>query len=36
MIRYNIKITIKKISKSEIKIGIEAPNDVVICREEVV
>ncbi|MHC4270181.1 MAG: carbon storage regulator [Planctomycetota bacterium] len=23
-------------SKSEIKIGIEAPNDVVICREEVV
>ena len=32
----NIRITIEKISKSEIKIGIEAAKDVVICREEVV
>ena len=30
----NIRITIEKISKSEIKIGIEAPNDVIINREE--
>lgn len=32
----NIKITVEKISKSEIKIGIETPRDVVVCREEVV
>ncbi len=32
----NIKITVEKISKSEIKISIEAPKDVVVCREEVV
>jgi carbon storage regulator len=31
----NIKITIEKISKSQIKIGIEAPKEVVVCREEV-
>ncbi len=31
----NIKITVEKISKSQIKIGIEAPKDVVIAREEV-
>ncbi len=28
----NIKITIEKISKRQIKIGIEAPKDVVIAR----
>jgi carbon storage regulator len=32
----NIKITVEKIGKSQIKIGIEAPKDVVICMEEVV
>ncbi len=32
----NIKVTIEKISKGQIKIGIEAPKDVVIAREEVV
>ncbi len=32
----NIKITVEKISKGQIKIGIEAPKDVVVCREEVV
>ncbi len=32
----NIKITVEKISKGQIKIGIEAPTDVVIAREEVV
>jgi carbon storage regulator len=32
----NIKITIEKISKSKIKIDIQAPKDVVVCREEVV
>ncbi len=32
----NIKITIEKISKGQIKIGIEAPKEVVMCREEVV
>ncbi len=32
----NIKITVEKISKSQIKIGIEAPKDVVVAREEVV
>ncbi len=31
----NIKTTIEKISNSEIKVGIEAPKDVVIAREEV-
>ncbi len=31
----NIKITVAKISKGQIKIGIEAPKDVVIAREEV-
>ncbi|GAX59317.1 carbon storage regulator [Candidatus Scalindua japonica] len=30
------KITIEKINKSKTKIGIEAPKDVVVCREEVV
>ncbi|MHC4270483.1 MAG: carbon storage regulator [Planctomycetota bacterium] len=30
----NVKITVEKISKSETKIGIEAPNDVIINREE--
>ncbi|MHC4269140.1 MAG: carbon storage regulator [Planctomycetota bacterium] len=34
--RYNIKITIKKTSNREIKISIEAPKDMVTCREEVV
>ncbi|MHC4269826.1 MAG: carbon storage regulator [Planctomycetota bacterium] len=33
--RYNIKITIEKISKSQIKISIESPKEVVIYREEV-
>ncbi len=32
----NIKITVEKINKGQIKIGIEAPKDVVIAREEVV
>ncbi len=32
----NIKITIEKISKGQIKIGIEAPKEVVVAREEVV
>ncbi len=32
----NIKITVEKISKGQIKIGIDAPKDVVIAREEVV
>ncbi len=32
----NIKITVEKINKSQIKIGIEAPKDVVIAREGVV
>ncbi len=31
----NIKITVEKISKGQIKIGIDAQKDVVICREEV-
>ncbi len=31
----NIKITVEKISKGQIKIGIEAPKEVVIAREEV-
>ncbi len=30
----NAKITVEKISKGQIKIGIEAPKDVVVCREE--
>ncbi len=32
----NIKITVEKISKGQIKIGIDAPKEVVIAREEVV
>ncbi|MCP4265054.1 MAG: carbon storage regulator [Candidatus Brocadiaceae bacterium] len=36
MIGDNIKITVEKISKGQIKIGIEAPKEVVVCREEVV
>ncbi len=32
----NIKITVENKSKSQIKIGIEAPKDVVIAREGVV
>ena len=31
----NIKITVEKIRKSEIKIGIKAPKEVVVAREEV-
>ncbi len=31
----NIKITVAKINKGQIKIGIEAPKEVVIAREEV-
>ncbi len=31
----NTKITVEKIGNKEIKIGIEAPKDVVVCREEV-
>ncbi len=31
----NIKITVEKISKGQIKIGIDAPKDVVIARKEV-
>ncbi len=31
----NIKITVEKINKGQIKISIEAPKDVVIAREEV-
>ncbi len=30
----NIKITVEKISKGQIKIGIEAPKEVVMAREE--
>ncbi len=36
ILKYNTKITVEKISKGQIKIGIEAPKDVVIAREEVV
>ncbi len=36
LIGNNIKITVEKISKGQIKIGIEAPMDVVVAREEVV
>ncbi len=36
LIGVNIKITVEKIGNKEIKIGIEAPRDVVVCREEVV
>ncbi len=36
IIRDNIKITVEKISKRQIKIGIEAPKDVVVARDEVV
>ncbi len=32
----NIKITVEKISKGQIKIGIDAPKDMVICRDGVV
>ena len=32
----SIKITVEKISKGQIKIGIEAPKDAVISREDVV
>ncbi len=31
----NITITVEKISKGQIKIGIEAPKEVVVAREEV-
>ncbi len=31
----NIKITVEKISKGQIKIGIDAPKEVVVAREEV-
>jgi carbon storage regulator len=36
LIEDNVIITVEKISNSEIKIGIEAPKDVVIHRKEVV
>ncbi len=32
----DIKITIEKINKSQIKLGISAPKDVTVNREEVV
>ncbi len=32
----NIKITVEKINKGQIKKGIEAPKGVVVAREEVV
>ncbi len=35
MVGDNIKITVEKISKGQIKIGIDAPKDVVVAREEV-
>jgi carbon storage regulator len=31
----NIKITVEEIGKGQIKLGIEAPKDVVLCREGV-
>ncbi len=34
IIKDNIKITIEKISKGQIKIGIEAPREVAVCGEE--
>ncbi len=36
LIEDNIKITVEKISKSKIKISIEAPKEVVISKGEVV
>ncbi len=36
LIEDNIKITVEKISKGQIKIGIDAPKDVVVAREGVV
>ncbi len=30
----NIRVTVEKINKGQIKIGIEAPKDVVVAREE--
>lgn len=36
IIKENVIITIEKIGNNEIKIGIEAPRDVVVAREEVV
>ncbi len=35
LIEDNIKITVEKISKGQIKIDVEAPKDIVIAREEV-
>ena len=32
----DVKITVEKINKSQVKIGIDAPKDVIICRKEVV
>lgn len=31
----NIKITVEKITKSQVKLGIDAPKDVTVNREEV-
>ncbi len=36
ILKDDIIITIENIRKSEIKISIEAPKEVVVCREEVV
>ncbi len=36
LIGNNIKITVEKISKGQIKIGIDAAKDVVVAWEEVV
>ncbi len=36
ILKDDIILTIEKISKGQIKIGIEAPKDVVVCGEEVV
>ncbi len=35
-IRDGIKVTVAKIDESQVKLGIDAPEDVVINREEVV
>lgn len=31
----DVRITIVKIDRNSVRIGIEAPDDVVICREEI-
>ena len=36
IIGYNIIVSVEKIDKSQIKLGIDAPKDVIVNREEVV